>query len=61
MILVHIGDTKEWELKPRNCRDIHLVDNNFLKKSIRDNIRDIVGVMQKEKFVRQTVLKRATI
>lgn len=59
---MHIGDTKEWELKPRNCRDIlHLVDNNFKETVIKDNIRDIVGVMQKEKFVRQTVLKRATI
>ena len=59
---MQVGDTREWELKANNCKDIlHLVDNNFKETTIKDNIRNLTGVLLKEKFIRQTVLKQATI
>lgn len=47
------GDVKDWELTERNVQDIlHLVDNGFKEADILRNIKDLLGVLQKEKYVK---------
>lgn len=46
------GETREWELSDRNIQDVlHLVDNNFKEATIASNIRDLLKIPQKEKYV----------
>lgn len=56
------GDYKEWILDEDNVQDIlHMVDNNFKEDAIKKNYRNILKILQKEKFVNIQVLKRSTI
>lgn len=56
------GELKEWELTEENCRDIlYMIDNNFKESVIKENIRDIMGIMHKERYVKQTILQNCTV
>lgn len=47
------GEVKDWELTEKNVQDIlHLVDNSFKEDDITRNIKDLLGVLQKEKYVK---------
>lgn len=56
------GDFREWTLNEDTIQDIlHMVDNNFKEKTIKENYRNILGILQKEKYVSIKPIKRATI
>ena len=56
------GAVKEWELTDKNIGDIlHLVDNNFTEEAINKNIKTLLKVNPKERCVKISKLKRATI
>ena len=50
--LMGVGQTADWELTDNNIQDVlHLVDNNFKESTILDNIRSLLKVPIKEKYV----------
>lgn len=56
------GDYKEWELNESNVEDIlHMMDNNFKEETIKKNYKNILRILQKEKYINIQVLDRATI
>ena len=47
-----VGQSADWELSEDNIQDVlHLVDNNFKEETIVDNIRRILKIPPKEKYV----------
>ena len=57
-----VGDYREWILDENNAQDIlHMVDNNFRDDVIKKNYRKILGIMEKEKYVKIEELSKATI
>lgn len=56
------GDYKEWELNEDTAEDIlHMIDNNFKEETINKNIRKILHIMDKEKYVKIDILDRVTV
>lgn len=56
------GDFKEWELNEDTIPDIlHMIDNNFREEAIKKNYRNILGILQKEKYVNIRPLQRVTV
>lgn len=50
--LMAVGQSADWELSEDNIQDVlHLVDNNFKEETIVDNIRRILKIPPKEKYV----------
>lgn len=50
--LMTVGQTVDWELSDDNIQDVlHLMDNNFKEATIIDNIKHILRVPHKEKYV----------
>lgn len=50
--LMAAGQTKDWELSDDNIQDVlHLVDNNFKEATIIDNIKSVLKLPPKEKYV----------
>lgn len=50
--LMAVGQTADWELSEDSIQDVlHLVDNNFKEDTILDNIRKILKIPLKEKYV----------
>ena len=50
--LMSVGQTLDWELTDDNVQDIlHLVDNNFKEEVIVDNLKRLLKVPPKEKYV----------
>lgn len=60
--LMSEGDCKEWILNEDNVQDIlHMIDNNFKEEAIKKNYKNILHILQKEKYVSLQVLKRVTV
>lgn len=56
------GESKSWELAENNTQDIiHLIDNNFKQDAINKNIRDLLRIPQKEKYITLKVLAKKTV
>jgi hypothetical protein len=50
--LMAVGQTADWELSDDNIQDVlHLIDNNFKETTILDNIRCVLKIPPKEKYV----------
>lgn len=50
--LMAVGQTADWELAEDNIQDVlHLVDNNFKEETIVENIRKVLKIPPKEKYV----------
>ena len=50
--LMAVGQSSDWELSEDNIQDVlHLVDNNFKEETIVDNIRRLLKIPPKEKYV----------
>lgn len=50
--LMAVHQTASWELSDDNIQDVlHLIDNNFKEETILDNIRRILKIPPKEKYV----------
>lgn len=50
--LMAVGQTADWELSDDNIQDVlHLIDNNFKEETILENIRRMLKVPPKEKYV----------
>lgn len=48
-----IGDIKEWKLAEDNIQDLlHLMDNNFKEEAIKDNLKTILKIPYKEKYIK---------
>ena len=57
-----LGEVREWELTETNAQNIlHMIDNNFREDTIQKNIRDIMKIMQNEKYVSIKTLSRITV
>jgi len=60
--VMSVGDFKEWQLDETNAESIlHMIDNNFKEDTIKKNYRKILGIMEKEKYVRIDELETITI
>ena len=56
------GEHREWILDESHCQDIlHLLDNNFKEMEIDKNIRSILRIPQKERYVSIKKLSKQTI
>ena len=50
--LMAVGQSSDWELSEDNIQDVlHLIDNNFKEETILENIRRILKIPPKEKYV----------
>lgn len=59
---MQVGEIKEWELNEDSVQDIlHMIDNNFKEETIRTNIKNIMHIMQKEKYVSIKVQSHVTV
>lgn len=57
-----VGEIREWELDEDTIQDVlHMVDNNFKEEAIKKNYRNILGILQKEKYVRIQEIGKVTI
>lgn len=57
-----VGDYKEWILDENNAQDIlHMIDNGFKEETIRKNYKRILGIMDKEKYVRIDEIDKVTV
>lgn len=57
-----VGETKTWQLKEENAEDLlHLIDNNFTEAKIQENIRNLMHILKKERYVKQKVLSKCTV
>ncbi|MBP5596753.1 MAG: ATP-binding protein [Pseudobutyrivibrio sp.] len=60
--VMSVGDFKEWQLDENNAEDIlHLIDNNFREDAIKKNYRKLLGLLDKEKYVRIDELEKITV
>ena len=60
--VMSVGDFKEWELDEHSAENIlHMMDNNFREDAIKKNYRKILGIMEKEKYVRIDELDKITV
>ena len=60
--IMSVGDSKEWILDENNAEDIlHMIDNNFKEDTIKKNYRKILGILDKEKYVRIDELEKITV
>lgn len=56
------GECKEWQLTEDNLGDVlHLIDNNFKETQIFDHLRDLMKIMQKEKYVKFKIISQITV
>lgn len=57
-----VGDFKEWQLNENNAEDIlHMIDSNFKEETIKKNYRKILGILDKEKYIRIDELEKITV
>lgn len=57
-----LNEVREWELEDTNLADLlHLVDNNFTESDVEDNLKDLLFIMRKERYVRFKCLMKKTI
>lgn len=60
--IMAVGDYKEWILDENNAQDIlHMIDNGFKEETIRKNYKRILGIMDKEKYVRIDEIDKVTV
>ena len=56
------GESREWALDEDRCHDLlHLLDNNFKEPDIDKNIRSILRIPQKERYVKIRKLGKQTV
>ena len=56
------GEIREWELSEDTVQDIlHMIDNNFKEDTIKANIKSLMNIMQKEKYVSIKIQKQVTV
>ena len=59
---MQVGECRTWELTDANLSDaLHLMDNNFKEDVIKQNIRNIMHVPQKEHYVKQRDVAKCTV
>lgn len=60
--VMSVGDFKEWQLDENNAEDIlHMIDNGFREDAIKKNYRKLLGILDKEKYVRIDELEKITV
>lgn len=60
--VMSVGDFKEWQLEEKNAENIlHMIDNNFKEETIKKNYRKILGILDKEKYIRIDELEKVTV
>lgn len=60
--LMHVGETRQWELTEDTVKDIlHLIDNNFKEEQIKEHIKDLMKILRKEKYVAIKTLKTISV
>lgn len=57
-----LGATKSWELTEHTLGDmLHLMDNNFKEEVILQNLKDILRIPKKERYIKTRTLAKATV
>jgi hypothetical protein len=57
-----LHEIREWNLTEDTVQDVlHLMDNNFKEETIADNIRGMLRILRKEKYVKITHTAKATV
>ncbi len=57
-----VGEIRQWELQEDNLKDVlHLVDNNFTEEKIKEHLRNLMKIMQKEKYVKFKIIESVTV
>lgn len=60
--IMNVGDYREWILDENNAEDIlHMIDNGFKEDAIKKNYKKILGILDKEKYVRIDELDKVTV
>lgn len=60
--IMSVGDYKEWQLEENNAEDIlHMIDNSFKEDAIKKNYRKLLGILDKEKYIRIDELEKITV
>lgn len=60
--LMRVGEVRDWELTEQNVEAIlHLIDNNFKEATIQQNIRTLLKIPLKEKYVRVKEYQRKPV
>ena len=56
------GEVRDWELNDNHLADIlHLIDNNFKSKDIRDNAKELLHIPKTEKYVSIKYAEKAIV
>lgn len=57
-----IHECREWQLNEETLKDVlHLIDNNFKEAQITEHLKDLMKIMQKEKYIKIKIMNRVTI
>lgn len=57
-----VKELREWSFEEHTAKDLlHLVDNNFKESDIKKNMRDMLKIPYKERYVKLTPLANATV
>ena len=57
-----LNESRDWELKEQNAKDLlHLIDNNFKEDTINQNIKNLLKIPLKEKYVKVSHLASKTV
>ena len=60
--IMSVGDFKEWQLEEKNAEDIlHMIDNGFREDAVKKNYRKLLGILDKEKYVKIEELEKITV
>ena len=55
-------EPREWKLSPKTMPDVlHMIDNGFKESDLAANYRDILHIMQKEKYIHIKKLQKITV
>ena len=60
--MMQVGEIREWELTENTVQDIlHMIDNNFKEETIKSNIKNIMHILNREKYVSIKIQKHVTV
>jgi DNA primase len=59
---MNVNEDRSWELTKNNAQDIlHLIDNNFKENTIKQNLRNLLKIPLKEKYIKISTLSKCTV
>jgi hypothetical protein len=60
--LLSVGECRSWEFSEKTLKDtLHLMDNNFTEKAIKENIKQLLYVPKTERFIKERTFGKLTV